>query len=785
MKILFWISICLALYTYFGYPFILWISGKRRPRDVCKITISPSVSVIIAARNEAEKIRDKIENTLALNYSLSLLEVIVASDASDDGTDAMVRGYAGRGVRLVRSADRQGKEHAQGLAVAVSSADILVFTDAATMLEPDALDRLVENFADPSVGAVSTEDLLVDTAGVPTGEGLYVNYEMWVRRLESRFHSLVGLSGSCFAIRRELCGHWSPTLASDFMGAIQAARNGYRAVTDPSVRGTLTTVTSPRLEVHRKIRTFLRGITVLLVNLDLLNPLTHGRFAFQLISHKLLRFVSPLFLVALLTASGMLMGEGMYRLLFWGQVSFYGLGTLGLLLPSLQHSKLVRIPCYFTVVQMALIAAWGRYLRGHRQVAWEPSKRPRIAIAGHGPCAPQQTQSPTCRVLTALSPPSGKIKVCHLASGDLWAGAEVQLATLLTSLQKVSDLEISTILFNEGRLACELRDLGINTHVIPESLHHPLSILKQLGDYFKEHPVDILHTHKYKDNILGALSSVYRDIRHRVRTIHGLSEYYGGFQAMKAGIYGAIDNVVNRWFVDRILAVSFAMRSQIIKRFGAERVICIHNGIDIERIRTSGNGTELRRDLKLNGGEFLIGTMGRLTYVKGLQPFLRAARIIRSKRPTVKFLIAGDGPLKVPLQALAREYGLEKEVLFLGHRHDACEVLGLMDLFVLPSLSEGIPMVLLEALALARPVVASRVGGIPEVIEHRVSGILVTPGREEELAQNCIALMDDSGWAQRLGAAGRKRVEEEFSARFMAEKVAEVYRALVCNGEPR
>ena len=383
MTVLFWSSILLVAYTYVGYPLVLWAMGRPRPRRVRKQRICPSVSVIIAARNEADKVRDKLHNTLALDYPSSLLEVIVASDASDDRTDEIVCEFAPQGVRLVRSPQRGGKEYAQGLAVAVANGEILVFSDVAAVLEPNAVSELVENFADSRVGAVSTEDLLVDTAGVPTGEGLYVKYEMWVRRLESQFHSLVGLSGSCFAIRRELCAHWSPTLASDFMGPIQAARNGYRSVTDPSVRGTLTTVTSPRLEVHRKIRTFLRGITVLMANLDLLNPLAHGRFAFLLISHKLLRFVSPLFLIASLTASGLLMGEGMYRLLFWGQVSFYGLGMLGLLFPSLQHSKFVRIPCYFTVVQMALIVAWGRYLRGHRQVAWEPSKRPRIAIGGH------------------------------------------------------------------------------------------------------------------------------------------------------------------------------------------------------------------------------------------------------------------------------------------------------------------------------------------------------------------------------------------------------------------
>ncbi|MFQ5804221.1 MAG: glycosyltransferase family 2 protein, partial [Candidatus Methylomirabilales bacterium] len=287
MTILFWGSVFLVLYTYLGYPLVLWIVTRMRPRDVRKGRIYPSVSVIIAARNEAGKIRDKLLNTLALDYPLDKLEVIVASDASDDGTDDIVQAYAARGIRLVRAAQRGGKEYAQGLAVAAAKGEILVFTDVATVLEAGAAGRLVENFADPTVGAVSTEDLLVDAAGTPTGEGAYVKYEMWVRRLESRFYSLVGLSGSCFAIRKDLCSNWSPDLASDFMGALRSARRGHRSVGDPSVRGTFPAVVSSRLERRRKIRTFLRGITVLMANLDLLNPFTHGRFAFQLASHKL------------------------------------------------------------------------------------------------------------------------------------------------------------------------------------------------------------------------------------------------------------------------------------------------------------------------------------------------------------------------------------------------------------------------------------------------------------------------------------------------------------------
>ncbi len=216
----------LTVYTYIGYPLLLWVLTKIRGRDVRKSEMFPSVSVIIAARNEEDKIEQKLKNTLALDYPPDQLEVIVASDASDDATDDIVQAYVTWGIRLVRAPQRGGKEHAQGLAVAAAKGKILVFTDAATVLEPGAISLLVENFADPTVGAVSTEDLLVDTAGVPSAEGLYVKYEMWVRRLESRYHSLVGLSGSCFAIRKELCADWSPALASDFMGALRSARRG-------------------------------------------------------------------------------------------------------------------------------------------------------------------------------------------------------------------------------------------------------------------------------------------------------------------------------------------------------------------------------------------------------------------------------------------------------------------------------------------------------------------------------------------------------------------------------
>jgi len=385
MKILFWVATSLVVYTYFGYPFVLWAFAKLRSRRVLKEEIFPSVSIIIAARNEADKIRQKIDHTLALDYPAERLEILVASDASDDATDAFVKEYAARGVQLVRAPQRRGKEYVQGLAVSVAKGDIFVFTDSATLLEPDALWRLVANFADPSIGGVSTEDLIVDAHGNPTAEGLYVKYEMWVRRLEGRFHSLVGLSGSCFAIRKELCSNWSASLASDFMGALRAARRGYRSIADPSALGRFVALASPQAEMRRKIRTFLRGITVLMANLDLLNPLRYGRFAFQLASHKLLRFVAPFLLLATVISSGLLSRESLYGASFWAQVAFYLLAVAGGVVKPLQQSRVVRTAYFFTMVQWAMLTAWGRYALGHQQVTWEPSRRPGLGTSDRPP----------------------------------------------------------------------------------------------------------------------------------------------------------------------------------------------------------------------------------------------------------------------------------------------------------------------------------------------------------------------------------------------------------------
>jgi len=371
----FFVSMAGVVYTYAFYPVLLTLFGRLWPRPAMRRPIVPTVSIVIAARNEADKIRQKLDHTLALRYPVDRLQIIVASDASDDATDEIVRSYADRGVRLVRAPQRNGKEYAQGLAVAAATGEIVVFTDSATILEPELLASLVQNFADPSIGAVSTEDFIVDAAGNPTGEGAYVKYEMWVRRLESHFYSLVGLSGSCFAVRRELCQPWPTDLASDFRSALQTARAGFRSVTDPSARARFVAVTSAGAEMRRKIRTFVRGIRVLMANWDLMVKFwRYGRFSFQLVSHKFLRFVTPMLLVVALVASA-LSGDRRLQVLAVLQALFYALGFFSGVIPLLQRMPGVRIAHFFTMVQFAMLVAWWKYLLGEQQVTWEPTRR--------------------------------------------------------------------------------------------------------------------------------------------------------------------------------------------------------------------------------------------------------------------------------------------------------------------------------------------------------------------------------------------------------------------------
>jgi hypothetical protein len=375
IEFIFWAALAGAVYSYAIYPLLLAVLPRRAPSVGSDATAAePLVTLVIACRNEKARIAHKLDNALALRYPR--LDIIVASDSSDDGSDDIVRSYADRGVRLVTSPERRGKEYAQGLAIAEARGDVVVFSDAGTDLPSDSVHFIVADFADPQVGAVSSEDTFISADGGVVGEGLYVRYEMWLRRLEARVCSLVGLSGSFFAVRRNVLDRWDATIPSDFASAINTVRAGLVAVSDPRVRGIYKDIKDPAREYQRKVRTAIRGMAALARIPEVLNPFRYGLFAFQVWSHKVMRWLVPWFLLAAFVANLLLLRQGgIYALLFVVQCIGYGLVGATHVLPQLRRFGPLRITYYFLQANVALAQAGVRFVSGERVTVWEPSVR--------------------------------------------------------------------------------------------------------------------------------------------------------------------------------------------------------------------------------------------------------------------------------------------------------------------------------------------------------------------------------------------------------------------------
>ncbi len=378
MKFLFYLSGFLCLYSYFIYPLILRMTPARqagRPLQGDGNDL-PEVSLIVTVYNEMTRLADKLENSLQIDYPASLLEIIVASDCSTDDTDNIALSYADRGVKLVRADARKGKEYAQYCAIQQAKGRIFVFSDVATQIPPDALTVLVQQFQDPQVGAVSSEDRFISQDGRVAGEGAYVKYEMWLRRLESERAGLVGLSGSFFAGRREVCEEWDIFSPSDFNTALNCAKKGLVAVSCKDVVGVYSDVKDPELEYQRKIRTVIRGVTAIVRHKEVLNPLRMGFFSFQVWSHKIMRWAVPWAMLVFFITTLALQGQGwIFSLALALQLAFYALAILGWASKKARENTLVKIVFFFVQTNLALAQAVLSFMTGKRMTVWSPSRR--------------------------------------------------------------------------------------------------------------------------------------------------------------------------------------------------------------------------------------------------------------------------------------------------------------------------------------------------------------------------------------------------------------------------
>jgi cellulose synthase/poly-beta-1,6-N-acetylglucosamine synthase-like glycosyltransferase len=379
IEILLWALAGLVSYAYAGYPLVLAAVACVRPRRIRFRAIQPSVTVIVAAFNEEGAIARKLEMLLALDYPAESRQILVASDCSTDRTDDIVRGFAARGVELVALAARGGKTAAQNRAVLQARGDILLFTDATTELAPDAIRKLVEPFADPSVGCAGAHLEYRSAVGTAVGRGggLYWRYEKLVKQLESRANSLVGVSGCLYAVWRRLYVPIAPDLISDLVIALDIFSRGHVSIYVARAVAFERTNESADREFAMRSRVVVRSINAMVQRAPLLNPFRAGFFALQLWSHKVLRYLVPELLIAVFLLSAWLALEPGARARFYQGFALLQLATyvavpiayLGCRRFNVRTGVL-SAPFYFILANAA--ALWGliSYLRGQRAVTW-------------------------------------------------------------------------------------------------------------------------------------------------------------------------------------------------------------------------------------------------------------------------------------------------------------------------------------------------------------------------------------------------------------------------------
>jgi biofilm PGA synthesis N-glycosyltransferase PgaC len=389
MEIIFWISLIIIVYTFLGYGFILYLMLRirriifgKRPQIFYDPDQVTTCTLLIAAYNEESFIIEKIKNTLALEYPDGKLEIIFITDGSTDRTPDILREYPE--IKLLHQNDRKGKVAAMHRAQAFVNTEIIIFTDANTLLNKEALIKISRHYADETVGAVAGEkrvhyDEKADAGAA--GEGFYWKYESLLKKWDSELYSTIGAAGELFSVRSNLYSPVSDdTILDDFMISMLIAEKGYRIAYEPEAFAIETASENISEELKRKVRIAAGGIQSIVRLKALLNIFRYGLLSFQYISHRVLRWtITPLLLMLVLilnTLVCILNPDMIYKFLLLGQGIFYILAILGMEFEKKElRFKIFFIPYYFCVMNYAAIAGLKRYLGDEQSAIWEKAIR--------------------------------------------------------------------------------------------------------------------------------------------------------------------------------------------------------------------------------------------------------------------------------------------------------------------------------------------------------------------------------------------------------------------------
>ncbi len=370
-------AIAMLFYIFIGYPLLILFISAFVVRPVRKRDIEPSISFQISAYNEEKTIRAKLENTLSLDYPKSLMEIMVVSDGSTDGTDDIVKEYAGDGVGLFRVEGRVGKTEARNRAVATAVGEIIIFSDADSLYPPDTLRALVANFADESVGMVSGHCIYENEPNSPSGplSMLFWGYENFIKARQNRIGTLTGAVGNISAIRKRLYEPLPSDIIDELAEPLVMIRKGYRVVFEREARAPVCVTKDLSSEFTMRTRVMSGGMRALWYMRDVLNPFRYPWVSFQLFSHKIARWTVPLLLVLLLLANISLLDKRFYLVTLVSQLIFCLLAALGGLCAKAGYKMgILSIPYHFVLGNVAVVRAFLQVVQGYRETGWSPGR---------------------------------------------------------------------------------------------------------------------------------------------------------------------------------------------------------------------------------------------------------------------------------------------------------------------------------------------------------------------------------------------------------------------------
>jgi cellulose synthase/poly-beta-1,6-N-acetylglucosamine synthase-like glycosyltransferase len=415
-RTLFWGAGALLAYTYAGFPALVLLRGRVARRPYRTADIVPSITVVVAVHDEEAVIAAKLGNLLALDYPSDLLDVVIVSDGSTDRTNEIVRACADPRVTLL-ALPRVGKAEALNTATARARGEIVVFTDANSMFEPDAVRALVRPFADPDVGGVAGNQVYTSSRGggsTDTGERGYWDFDRTMKRALSDAGSVTGATGAIYAIRRELLRPLRADVNDDLLNSLRVVAQGKRLIFAEDAVAVEPVVESTGRVFSRRVRVMTRGLRCVLVERELLDPRRHGFFSLQLFSHKVLMRTQVVPLAALAASSFSLRRRGrIYRAATVAQAAFYALGGVGLALGErpVAKKKAFAIPAFFTLLTAVSAKSLWELARGDARSTWEPDRGPSTNGASGGVAVVPEREGEQRPDLPARVPPPGDVEV--------------------------------------------------------------------------------------------------------------------------------------------------------------------------------------------------------------------------------------------------------------------------------------------------------------------------------------------------------------------------------------